>query len=213
MNVRRTPQATGARRKRNRNDYQSTEMRRAHEPDNGRRDRRRSDRQDAHREPGPSHSRMPRSKRWRALTSMRAGPKASGSPFDRPTTRRCFDDPEIEAVVITASSGRHSELIQQAAAAGKHIFCEKPVAFDEGADRGGDCRREAAGVQLQVGFNRRFDPMSAAWPSPSATARSASCTVSGSSTATRQRHRSISSSVPAECSSTSRSTTSTPFGF
>ena len=36
------------------------------------------------------------------------------------------DDPEIRAVVITAPSGLHCQLILQAAAAGKHIFCEKP---------------------------------------------------------------------------------------
>jgi myo-inositol 2-dehydrogenase/D-chiro-inositol 1-dehydrogenase len=39
-------------------------------------------------------------------------------------------DPKIEAVVITAPSGLHSELICRAADAGKHIFCEKPVGFD-----------------------------------------------------------------------------------
>jgi len=69
-----------------------------------------------------------------------------------------LEDPEIAAVVITAPSGLHCELIKQAAAAGKHVFCEKPVAFEplliEEAQRTAD----EAGVVLQVGFNRRSDP-------------------------------------------------------
>jgi len=67
-------------------------------------------------------------------------------------------DSEIEAVVIAASSGLHIELIRRAAEAGKHIFCEKPVAFEPGPIE--EILRIAAdaGIQLQVGFNRRFDP-------------------------------------------------------
>jgi myo-inositol 2-dehydrogenase/D-chiro-inositol 1-dehydrogenase len=68
-----------------------------------------------------------------------------------------FQDPEIEAVVITAPSGRHVELIRRAAAAGKHVFCEKPVAFEPEAIEEALAAVGAAGVQLQVGFNRRFD--------------------------------------------------------
>ena len=67
-------------------------------------------------------------------------------------------DPEIEAVVITASSGLHVGLIHQAAEAGKHIFCEKPVAFEpEPIEEVRDAVQKA-GVRLQVGFNRRSDP-------------------------------------------------------
>jgi len=69
-----------------------------------------------------------------------------------------FGDPEIEAVVITAPSGLHSDLIQEAAAAGKHIFCEKPVGFEEGPIENAITAAKASGVQLQVGFNRRSDP-------------------------------------------------------
>lgn len=67
-----------------------------------------------------------------------------------------FADPEIEAVVITASSVAHAELIVAASAAGKAVFCEKPMGMSlEEIDRGIDAAR-AAGVPLQVGFNRRF---------------------------------------------------------
>ena len=55
-----------------------------------------------------------------------------GIPIRSTDNSAVLEDSEIEAVVITASSGKHSELIQQSAAMGKHIFCEKPVGFDEG---------------------------------------------------------------------------------
>ncbi len=69
-----------------------------------------------------------------------------------------FDDPDIEAVVITASSGLHAELIRQAAAAGKHVFCEKPVAFEPETIEEVVKAARKAGIKLQVGFNRRSDP-------------------------------------------------------
>jgi len=67
-------------------------------------------------------------------------------------------DPEIEAVVIASSSGLHIELIQRAAEAGKHVFCEKPVAFEPGPIEEILKITADVGVRLQVGFNRRFDP-------------------------------------------------------
>jgi len=69
-----------------------------------------------------------------------------------------FRDPELQAIVIASPSGRHVELIRRAAHSGKHVFCEKPVAFEEGPIREAMDAVEQAGVQLQVGFNRRFDP-------------------------------------------------------
>ncbi|MCH8928845.1 MAG: inositol 2-dehydrogenase [Candidatus Marinimicrobia bacterium] len=67
-------------------------------------------------------------------------------------------DSEIEAVVIAAPSPAHVALIKSSAKNGKHIFCEKPVAFEpEGVAEAIEAV-EAAGVLFQVGFNRRFDP-------------------------------------------------------
>jgi myo-inositol 2-dehydrogenase/D-chiro-inositol 1-dehydrogenase len=67
-----------------------------------------------------------------------------------------FADPDIEAVVITASSEAHSDLVVAATTAGKAVFCEKPMGLTlEQVDRGIEAAR-AAGVALQVGFNRRF---------------------------------------------------------
>lgn len=67
-------------------------------------------------------------------------------------------DPGIDAVVICSSTDTHSRIIQEAAAAGKQIFCEKPI--DSELQRIPACLAavEKAGVKLQIGFNRRFDP-------------------------------------------------------
>ena len=66
-------------------------------------------------------------------------------------------DPEVDAVVICTPTNSHAELIIQAARAGKHIFCEKPI--DLNLERIDSALREVAdaGVKFQVGFNRRFD--------------------------------------------------------
>jgi myo-inositol 2-dehydrogenase/D-chiro-inositol 1-dehydrogenase len=67
-----------------------------------------------------------------------------------------FDDAEVEAVVITASSTAHSALVVAAAEAGKAAFCEKPLGMTlEEIDRAVAATSDA-GVPLQVGFNRRF---------------------------------------------------------
>ncbi len=72
--------------------------------------------------------------------------------------RAILEDKKIEAVVICSSTDTHSQFIEEAAAAGKHIFCEKPIDFDlKRIDRALSAV-ERAGVKLQIGFNRRFDP-------------------------------------------------------
>jgi myo-inositol 2-dehydrogenase/D-chiro-inositol 1-dehydrogenase len=66
-------------------------------------------------------------------------------------------DPKIDAVLICSSTNTHADLIVQAAQAGKHIFCEKPIAFSLEKIDAALAAVKAAGVQLQIGFNRRFD--------------------------------------------------------
>jgi myo-inositol 2-dehydrogenase/D-chiro-inositol 1-dehydrogenase len=69
-----------------------------------------------------------------------------------------FADAEVDAVVIAAPARFHADLVVAAAGAGKAVFCEKPMALTlADADRAIDAAR-AAGVALQVGFNRRFAP-------------------------------------------------------
>lgn len=68
-----------------------------------------------------------------------------------------FADPEIEAVLICSSTDTHADLIMKAAAAGKHIFCEKPVDHDVARVRMALDAVKKAGVKMQIGFVRRFD--------------------------------------------------------
>jgi myo-inositol 2-dehydrogenase/D-chiro-inositol 1-dehydrogenase len=67
-------------------------------------------------------------------------------------------DPAVDAVLICSSTDTHAALLEAAAAAGKHIFCEKPLDLDPERIRAALAAIERAGVLLQVGFNRRFDP-------------------------------------------------------
>lgn len=72
--------------------------------------------------------------------------------------RHILDDPDIEAVIICSSTDTHASIIEESAAAGKHIFCEKPIALDLPAIDRALAAVDKAGVKLQIGFNRRFDP-------------------------------------------------------
>ena len=81
-----------------------------------------------------------------------------GIPSSGPDAERILEDPSIDAVVICTSTPTHPGLIREAAAAGKHIFCEKPLALDlQQIDGALEAVRDYE-VKLQVGFNRRFDP-------------------------------------------------------
>jgi len=66
---------------------------------------------------------------------------------------------DVEAVVIASPSKFHLSAVQTAAAAGKHILCEKPLALTlEDVDLAIEAARKAK-VVLQVGFMRRYDPV------------------------------------------------------
>src|SRR5579859_7466367 len=66
-------------------------------------------------------------------------------------------DPRIDAVLICSSTHTHAGLIVEAAQAGKHIFCEKPIGHSLAKIDQALAAVEKAGVKLQIGFNRRFD--------------------------------------------------------
>jgi myo-inositol 2-dehydrogenase/D-chiro-inositol 1-dehydrogenase len=72
--------------------------------------------------------------------------------------RQLLADARVAAVLIAASTDVHAEMVAHAARAGKHIFCEKPLALDLPSIDDALAAVAAAGVKLQVGFNRRFDP-------------------------------------------------------
>ena len=66
-------------------------------------------------------------------------------------------DAQIDAVLICTSTDTHVQISQEAAEAGKHIFCEKPIAFDLAQIDETLAIVKKTGVKFQVGFNRRFD--------------------------------------------------------
>ena len=68
-----------------------------------------------------------------------------------------LNDPEIEAVVIASSTNTHAKFIIESAKAGKNIFCEKPIDYDLNRVHEAIQAAKDAGVQLQIGFCRRFD--------------------------------------------------------
>ncbi len=68
-----------------------------------------------------------------------------------------LDDRRIQAVAICSSTDTHAKIVQEAAAAGKHIFCEKPIDHTLEKIDAALAAVNKAGVKLQIGFNRRFD--------------------------------------------------------
>jgi myo-inositol 2-dehydrogenase / D-chiro-inositol 1-dehydrogenase len=72
--------------------------------------------------------------------------------------REILAHPDIQAVAICSATDTHSQIIIEAAQSGKHIFCEKPVDYDLSRIDAALQAVSNAGVKLQIGFNRRFDP-------------------------------------------------------
>ncbi len=69
-----------------------------------------------------------------------------------------LEDGAVDAVLIATATDTHADLIERAVAAGKAVLCEKPI--DLSLARVNACaeRIRGAGVPVQIGFNRRFDP-------------------------------------------------------
>ena len=68
-----------------------------------------------------------------------------------------LNDPEIDAVLICSSTNTHSNISLEAIAAGKHVFCEKPIDHDLAKIKEVVKALEGSNIKYQVGFNRRFD--------------------------------------------------------
>ncbi len=66
--------------------------------------------------------------------------------------------PDIDAIAICSPTNTHYPIILEASAAGKHIFCEKPIDLSIEKINKINEATEKHGVKLMVGFNRRFDP-------------------------------------------------------
>jgi predicted dehydrogenase len=73
--------------------------------------------------------------------------------------RSVIDDPAVDIVVIAAPNMLHVELVEAAAAAGKHVFCEKPVGGTPAQTVQAERAARRAGVISGVGYNYRWAPL------------------------------------------------------
>lgn len=73
--------------------------------------------------------------------------------------RAMLDDPAVQIVAINTPPHLHAGMVQQAAAAGKHIFVEKPLATSLEQARTAVQAARAAGVQITVDYVLRFHPL------------------------------------------------------
>ena len=73
--------------------------------------------------------------------------------------RAVIEDPEVDVVVVAAPNMLHVELVEAAAAAGRHVFCEKPVGGTPEQTVAAERAARRAGVISGVGFNYRWAPL------------------------------------------------------
>jgi predicted dehydrogenase len=94
-----------------------------------------------------------------------AGPSAGAARrlhgFARvaPSAEDVISDAAVDAVVIATRHGSHARLARAALEAGKHVFCEKPLALSVEELDDVLAAARASGRVLTVGFNRRFSPL------------------------------------------------------
>jgi predicted dehydrogenase len=95
------------------------------------------------------------------VTEAAAGRAAAAFGFAHATTdwRRIIANPDIDVVDITAPNALHKEMAIAAIRAGKHVYCEKPLAPLAEDAREMALAAEAAGIKTQVGFNYLCNPM------------------------------------------------------
>lgn len=65
---------------------------------------------------------------------------------------------DVDAVILTTPNPVHEEQVVACAAAGKHVFCEKPLGLTASSARRSVAATQDAGVQLGIGHERRFEP-------------------------------------------------------
>lgn len=92
-----------------------------------------------------------------ANEELKAWASARGIAMVTTDSSELIGHPDIDAIFICSSTDTHVPLIIQAAEAGKHVFCEKPVSMDVSKTKEALEAVDKAGVKLQIGFNRRFD--------------------------------------------------------
>ncbi len=95
------------------------------------------------------------------ITAESAARAAAALGFAKSTGdwRQIVDDPNIDLVDITAPNALHKDMALAGIAAGKHVYCEKPLAPTASDAREMAEAAEARGVKTQVGFNYLCNPM------------------------------------------------------
>ncbi len=83
--------------------------------------------------------------------------KQHGIVFEK-DYRAALASTDIKAVVLCTPHAMHTDQVLQAAAAGKHVFCEKPLALTRSGAESSVAACKTAGVQLGLGHERRFEP-------------------------------------------------------
>ncbi len=89
-----------------------------------------------------------------ALAQANFGYEDGSSDWQELITR---DD--VDVIDVTAPNAMHQEVVEAAAAAGKHVFCEKPVGIDQEATAAIEAATRKAGVVTGSGFNYRWAPL------------------------------------------------------
>jgi predicted dehydrogenase len=91
------------------------------------------------------------------VAALHADIAAMGLPA-RATYEELLSDPALDAIVLTTPHMFHEAQVVAAAAAGKHVFCEKPLGMTADSARISVAACKAAGVVLGIGHERRFEP-------------------------------------------------------
>jgi len=93
----------------------------------------------------------------RGLSAVSAGRKFGAlEAVSRPEA--VINDPNTNALLITTNHDQHAALICAGLAAGKHVFCEKPLCLNEEELRAIEAAEHASTGIFMAGFNRRFSP-------------------------------------------------------
>lgn len=81
--------------------------------------------------------------------------------FERATTdfRKVLQDKSVDVVNIAAPNDKHLEIVEAATAAGKHVFCEKPVGRSPAETKAVYATAQRAGILTCVGYNYRWAPV------------------------------------------------------
>jgi predicted dehydrogenase/threonine dehydrogenase-like Zn-dependent dehydrogenase len=90
--------------------------------------------------------------------SARRAAERSGFEKAVPGAGALIRDPDVQLVVVATPHDKHADLTAQALAAGRHVWCEKPVALTLDELDAVEKAWRGSGRQLAVGFNRRWSP-------------------------------------------------------